>query len=356
MPNQDAICPSEKKIWFILSDCGLGGTQKFALSLAADLSQRGYSISFFLLNPNAEIALSIPPEITVERFTRFGRFDKILAIRRLMVGENKALFFSFLTDTNIMVGLCLLFSSSVKAYAFERNVIVYSSWYKAFLHRLAIPLFRSHLTNSEESYAYLTRHNGRVRRLYNYVENYQSLNASSISSRDIDVLYLGSFTQKKQVKTIARIFCALPRSRNAWMVGDGPLFHDVCQIVLETNSPNVVISKSRPSRTLMNRAKVVLLLSEREGIPNVFLEACQSGCLFFSNRSSKLLTQYVFDSGGIICNSEESQVILEMLELAVDTYQLDRVKKNNTIFLQKYLSVIDNQLEEFMEEIAQYEE
>lgn len=102
------------------------------------------------------------------------------------------------------------------------------------------------------------------------------------TDKDYDVISVGRLAAVKHTEVILHAIAVMKKRRNdirACIVGDGPRRDELIRLSSELGLENNVefVGFQKDVRSYYNKAKVFVLASEREGFPNVLLEAMMCG-------------------------------------------------------------------------------
>ncbi|MEM5832541.1 MAG: glycosyltransferase [Candidatus Aenigmatarchaeota archaeon] len=117
--------------------------------------------------------------------------------------------------------------------------------------------------------------------VYNSISNFEDAYKDEHFFRDIDIVFLGRFVDKKRPKLFIEVIKLLPQKYIVYMIGDGPLRAEI-----EKSAPSNVIFTGwvKDPRPLLKRAKVLLVTSQYEGFGLVILEALSAGVIPVSTK------------------------------------------------------------------------
>jgi len=164
------------------------------------------------------------------------------------------------------------------------------------------------------------------------------LNRGSLVADDPEkiVLYIGSFTKGKRVDVLIKSAIALYNRGLKFkvvMLGKGPLFKELIDMVLEANLEKNIIFKGHVETPYaeIERADVVVLPSEAEGVPRSILESLYFGvpCIVRDVSANSELIQER-ENGYLFTEDNEFESVLEK---ALSTNGL---KSNRSIMPSKF--------------------
>jgi glycosyltransferase involved in cell wall biosynthesis len=151
--------------------------------------------------------------------------------------------------------------------------------------------------------------------------------------RDIDVISVGSFVQRKNQLLILEIAKKMP-DLNFTLVGDGPLFDTIKALSEKDNILNVQFLGSlsyEEVALVLKRSKIFLMTSFSEGTPTALLESMAAGNVVVTSNSNDF-SSVIEDatSGYIIDNFDTSNYVKVVNELIDEPDKWSRMSKNNT--------------------------
>jgi glycosyltransferase involved in cell wall biosynthesis len=157
-----------------------------------------------------------------------------------------------------------------------------------------------------------------------------------MSDPEKTVLYIGSFTKGKRVDVLINSAITLYNRGldfKVIMLGKGPLFEELTDMVQEANLEKFIIFKGHVETPYseIERADVVVLPSEAEGVPRSILESLYFGipCIVRDvSANSELIQEGV--NGYIFTEDDELESVLEK---ALST---NRLKSNRSIMPSKF--------------------
>ena len=120
--------------------------------------------------------------------------------------------------------------------------------------------------------------------------------------KDIDIISVGSFVARKNHLLILKIAKELPQFTFSF-VGEGPLFSQIKNTVIEENISNVSfygnLGYSEVAKTL-ERSKIFLMTSFSEGTPTALLESMASGCTVITSNSNDFSQVFIDKESGFV--------------------------------------------------------
>jgi glycosyltransferase involved in cell wall biosynthesis len=323
--NGTAAVP--KRIVFLINSLAVGGAEKVFLTQANALFHRGWDVYFItLFHPGALIAQLDISEDHVVCIESSSVFD-VGALMRLIQHLKRISpdsIYTTLNEANTMGRLARFFVRA-RLYTREANM----ADIKPFLYKTIDILigFQSHaiiavseaVARSLQSYAPWQK--SRMRVLYNGVQVPQM--PERMIGDAIRLLSVGSLTPKKDHAILIRALAKLPPSYTLTIVGNGRLRGELEQLAQQVRVVDritflgAVDPKDMPAMYLKH--DIFVLPSEREGCPNVVLEA-QSFALPTIAFNIPGMNEFVVDGTGVLIKERN----VESLSSAIGTLATDR--------------------------------
>lgn len=280
-----------KKIAFYIDSMGMGGANRVMSNLVNYFHDNGYDVCLIndeSLNENEEY--SLPKGIkryiihngNKPRFFFSKQLQRIKAIRRALKENGAEVVVSFMGPPNIRMLLGTL-GMKVKKVVSVRNdpYKEYGTGIKKFLARIIFCLADGCVFQTEEAKAYFpNRVKKRAKVILNPVkEVFYKTEHSDVAN---DIVSVGRlFPQKNHellIKAFARIADSYP-DENLYIYGDGPLRKGLQNLIVKLNLQNRVFLPGSviDVNVKLSQAKVFVLSSDYEGMPNALLEAMAVG-------------------------------------------------------------------------------
>lgn len=149
--------------------------------------------------------------------------------------------------------------------------------------------------------------------------------SGNMQDRDLDLVFVGRFSRVKRLDlcfALARLcISATPEFRIAF-VGHGELTADVCAFCAEfpANVFHLGLLDSKGVRGVFRRSKMVICLSDHEGMAMAVVEGIQEGCVPVVRRVGEI-AHYADVHSAIICDESLS---LESVAERINAIRLDR--------------------------------
>lgn len=283
----------QQKILFVINNISSGGAEEVFVKEINALTERGYDCSIALIYSSASkvslVSRLCIPEDRVWSFNFKNLYDVsayISFVRKIKQG-NVDIVYSTLDDANFVSKITRIFTP-FKLFCREANMTD-SKHIKFKISDIFLNFFVYKLVMVadavKKSYAlYDPFHKNKMTVLYNGVE-IPGQTASLVVSGPIRMLAVGSFTKKKGFEDLVSLCKEYVWVRNKnfilEIVGNGPLLEHVQEKIRELGlDDNVRCVGALDQAALSDRYKeshVFVLASQREGCPNVLLEAMAHG-------------------------------------------------------------------------------
>ncbi len=281
-----AAAPAPARVVLLLQDLLFGGTQRQALELARGIDPARFAVEMWMLAPGRDFAsraeacgiplvwLSQSPTVGLDAlrslWRRLGQTPPDILAPLTAVPNIWGRIFGRLTGIPVVVGTC-------------RGGGAIARQHERFLRRLA----HHHVCNSRPLRDILVDGLGhpasRVTVIPNGVDtvHFAPPPEELRPVRDV-MLCVARLSEDKDHETLLKAFEIAAREHERaelWLVGDGPLAAGVARLI--ARHPFKGRIRSYPGgddpRPFYQQARVVVLSSRREGLPNVILEAMSMG-------------------------------------------------------------------------------
>lgn len=269
----------KKKLAIFIYSLGKGGAEKVVSTLLFCLQDK-FEVSLVLLKN--EVVYDIPNGIPVD-----------------IININPLSYKKYCKKNKIDISLSLLtkpnFISIVSKILGNKSVIIVSEhtntilWYsKVMLKLISIFYKRADkvITVSKKIAFNLDKYLGikNTKVIYNPYTISTIINQEEIND-NIDFITVGTLYDVKNHKLLIESFANISdKSKNLYILGDGPLKSDLEILIKELKLENRVFLlgfQSNPYK-YMKKAKVFVLSSNNEGLPNVLIEALALNCAIIS--------------------------------------------------------------------------
>jgi glycosyltransferase involved in cell wall biosynthesis len=277
------------RVCFFIPDFDYGGAQKQCILLLNELQCRDdVELTLVRFRPGAQDHLLCTSRLRTECVTVRSNFDPraIIGVVRLMSHSQADVIVSWVRVCDVYSFFVRAFHPRTKWVMTQRNSRHADSW----LFRLRDRLGRradAIAANSPGGVQWWMQRNARgpVYLVDNIAAPMPIAQSQAASS---NVLFVGRLQPQKNVVTMARALALVARARpklTVWICGDGELRREMERIVAEAGvAERIQFLGFRTDATeWMSRAKVLVSLSDHEGMPNVLMEGVQAGCVIVAS-------------------------------------------------------------------------
>ncbi len=281
-----------RKIAFYIDSMGLGGANRVMANLVSYFHNNGYDVC--LINDvsltGEDEEYSIPEGIKryfIDDDNKHDNFigkqlHRLKAIRKIVKDNEAEVIVSFMGPPNIRMLLATL-GMKVKKVVSVRNdpYREYGTGIKRFLARTMFGLADGCVFQTEEAMEYFP---DKVRKKAKVILNpvkevfYQTERSDTVSN----IVSVGRlFPQKNHellIKAFAKVADFYP-NENLYIYGEGPLRKDLQDLIAELNLQNRVFLPGSITdvNEKLSKAKLFVLSSDYEGMPNGLMEAMACG-------------------------------------------------------------------------------
>lgn len=312
------------RVCFFVPDFDYGGAQKQCILLLNELQRRDdLELTLVRFRPGAQDHLLRTGGLRTEYVDVRSNFDlrAIIAVVRLVSRSQADIIVSWVRVCDVYSFFVRSLHPRTKWIMTQRNSRHADSW----LFRLRDRLGRradAIAANSPGGVRWWIQRNARgtVYLVDNIAAPTQTAAPQYASST---VLFVGRLQSQKNVLTVARALALVARARpevTMWVCGDGEFRSEMERIVAEAGvAEQIVFLGFRTDATeWMSRAKVLVSLSDHEGMPNVLMEGVQAGCTIVASSIAEhvdlLGTKYPFLVQNHHDVNESADVILSALD------------------------------------------
>lgn len=274
-----------KRLVLLLQDLLYGGSQRHALELARRIDRKRYAPEFWMLSAGADFAPAAQEALVPMRWLSDKRTvtpGAILALRRELARARPDILMPLTAVPNIWGRLLGRLAGVPMVVATCRGGGNIKRQHERFLARLA----HHHITNTralKNALLSLGRRGDQVSVIQNGVDtDYFTPDPDGFGPVRKVALCVARFVEDKDHLTLLRAFdmawAQVPEAE-LWLVGDGPLKARVEFSARRLASARQikVFPGGADLRPFYRQAKVLVLSSVREGLPNVVLEGMASG-------------------------------------------------------------------------------
>lgn len=288
-----------KKILLFLPSLHVGGAERVTLTLINSLVNR-YELYLFLLDGRGELTKAVPPQCNIIVFnSRFKKYPIISFISTVLSIRPDAILLAMWPYTSIFGILSKLFYSSATVLAVEHTSLSAQYQDKNILFKLFLRFslalscrlvdttagVSSGVAKDIAKVAYIPSH--LIRTIHNPVDPPSPVSqADSIYALShwspravVKLLFVGQLKQPKCISNILHALNKLPDDFHLLIVGEGREFRTLLQLVHKLNlSSRVVFAGYHEDLAkFYKNADMLVLASEREGLPTVMIEALSYG-------------------------------------------------------------------------------
>ena len=277
------------RVCFIIPEFSYGGAQKQCIFLLNALQLRDdVEVTLIRFRPGPLDYLLRLDRLQIKYVDVSSNYDLrvIFAVRRIVSESEADVIISWLRVSDVYSYFVRLLRPGLKWIMTQRNSRPADSWLRPvrnILGRRADAI----AANSPGGVSYWERRNARGP-LY-LVNNIASSNADERPERaDQSVLYVGRLEQQKNVLTLVEAFVLTVKrypDAKVWVCGDGSLRREMEAIVAEHGVRDRIefLGFRTDAIEWMSRAKILVSLSDHEGMPNVLMEAVGAGCVVIAS-------------------------------------------------------------------------
>jgi len=358
------IAKNNKKILFYISTIREGGAARVMVNLANQFCKEGYKVIFltnfpdkneYVLNNKIE-RISLEEKESAENIL-IKNFKRIKALRSLIKTSGVKYCVSFMQENNVRLIFATLFAKAKgiisirtdpkKKYRGIRGFLI-----SKFLYRLA----RGIVFQTKEAQEFFPKTiQDKSTIIFNPVADnfYQT-------ERDTDpknIVTCGRLSAEKRydllIKAFARIFNKYPQE-NLLIYGQGKMKKDLELLIAKLGLQNRVflMGQSNDIANILAHAKIFVLSSDYEGMPNALMEALAVGVPSISTDCPCGGPRELIKNGenGLLvpCNSEE-KLVLAMEKILSDYKRAAQMGQNARKSMQVFKTeVIFKQWEKFI--------
>lgn len=348
------------KIAFVIGTLKYGGAEKIARYLMESFSTRGHDVSVLLLGeryPYKDLKniKQFPLFITGNRYTRFLKRQKL--IRDTVKNEQFDVVVSFGTVYNLDV-MEALKNAEVPVILCERNNPYLDPHRKILrFRRFLIYKKASGFVFQTESIAdfFGDKIKSRSAIIPNFIENnYNKVDCNA--NEDILLITARLDDRTKNISMLLRAFkrFSIDNDYKLYIVGDGPDKVMYENYINDNDlSDRVILTGKQDVVPYLNKAKIFVLSSRSEGMPNSLIEAMASGlpCIATDctgGGAAALINDGI--NGLLIPSDDEDEMLKAMQIIAADPELRNRLsdeayKINDTLEFNKIISMWSTYIE-----------
>lgn len=295
--------PGTNHIWFVLPKLQVGGIERNRLRMIRQCRRWGIHVEIILVEERGALLSDIPADVPVHVLDRPFKAVFPLRLAALIRRNRPGFLISAVDDVNVMVALAqqlsatgtpMLFSNhnalsvahrSAKGTERIKNRLLRKLLPRAFKRARAVVAVSNGVADDLATFLDFPRE--RISVIYNPVIERESHGYEAPRSDQSHpehtprILFVGRFVEQKDIPTLLAAFAALLSEREAQltMVGDGPL-----REAIEAEARQLGIERSisftgeiADPLPLMQKADLLVLSSQYEGLGNVLIEAMSVG-------------------------------------------------------------------------------
>ncbi len=348
------------KILFIISSLSSGGAERVLSNLANHLCQKHDIIiatfsnvdAFYPLDKRVKhLKLDLLKQSTSSWDSVRNNLNRFVVLVKLIKEVSADINISFMTQTNI---LAILASRLVRQKIIIAERTVYDFYQSKIINlarRITYPLSDYLITQTIVD-----------SKNYTFVKNieviYNPLFMHGIESKkEKIVLAAGRLDRQKGFQLLIEAFNRLDSS--AWklvIAGDGVQREELLHLIDELKIDNVeLIGKRTDLFSWYAKASIFVLSSQKEGFPNVLLEAMASGCAVVSfdcpHGPREIIDNMI--NGILVENQNRKKLAQTMQRLMNDAELRDRLSKEAIKVKEKYqMEKIAKQWEEIFKRVV----
>jgi GalNAc-alpha-(1->4)-GalNAc-alpha-(1->3)-diNAcBac-PP-undecaprenol alpha-1,4-N-acetyl-D-galactosaminyltransferase len=323
------------KILFIISSLSSGGAERVITNLANHLSKKHEIIivvfskeePFYTLSENIQlIQLDLLNESINIFHSILNSINRILILKKNLKKIKADINISFIVHTNILSIIASKLNNQ-KIIVSERMIFnFYNSKILHFFRKSTYPFCNYLITQTEED-----------KQNYPYLENVQVIpnpivfNTPKKDQRQKIVLAVGRLDKQKGFDKLIQSFASI--EQNEWklcIAGDGIEEKNLKKLTKKLNLYNVeFLGRQRDIEAWYAQSSIFVLSSEKEGFPNVLLEAMASECAVISfdcpNGPSEIIKNEI---NGVLVENQNVEKLSEAIQrLMEDEYLRKRLGK-----------------------------
>ena len=276
-----------RRIAFLLSSLKFGGGERVALNLAAALKEEGYLIDFLLLCYEGEFLAEAQTHFNVIDLRCDRTWKLPFKLWKYLVLIHPTALISSFWKLNLCACLARAFNPSVRLVAWEHSPPTRScpAWLYAMtasvLYRLATRVVAVSSGVAADVCMNTLGLNSRILTIFNPIPAPLANDASPSCSNDRRIIWVGRLDAPKNPMLMLEAFALLPKNDGYTLdfVGDGRLRASLKDRAraLDCESNIRFLGFRHDIYACMRDADLLVLSSDREGLPTVLVEAMHAG-------------------------------------------------------------------------------
>jgi glycosyltransferase involved in cell wall biosynthesis len=325
-------------ILFINSSPYFGGTEKWAITCAVLLKQRGHEIWLAGRYPKI-LQRATDNGLKTIQLPLKNDFDLLSVFRlRKYIAKHKIDIIISTKVREYWLGGCAAELSSIpliirlgirrKINQSFKNRLIYHTFMKAMIVNTEA------IKNALLEYAFIDPE--RINVIRNGIDCSENLVQKNKNDQMVTIISIGALSERKNVRTIIQIFFKLQNQIDSiplrlWIVGDGPqrieLYNFVIQLGIQKKVRFWGHRDDIPE--LLQQADIMLHLSRSEGFPNAAMEAMAAGVPLLISEFDGV-EEFVSDGENayVVNPSDEKNVIRLLMQLIKDPDTYNKIRMN----------------------------
>lgn len=351
------------KVLMVIKKLRYSGAYKMFIWLATNLAEHGFDVTVFTYMKND--VESLHPKILwiKDDFEDQNMILPCMKLRKIIKNQDPDCSISFLLDANIINTIACL-GLRTKSVICERNDPFKPHYYKL---KIVKPLFR--LANGavfqlDKVRRYYSMINAPIAVIPNPVWNYAQIDVKPFSERNNEIVTLGRIDIfQKRHDVLIKAFSILHKLYPQYKLrifGDGP-FSDITKIKelikdLKLENDVFLAGVTPHPRDAIKDAKIFVLSSDFEGIPNALIEAMSIGMPCLSTDCSPGGASLLIDDGinGYLVPTKDVSLLAEKMIHMIENEDIcDRIGNNAKMIINKFTE--KSILEKWVDYLKNYE-
>lgn len=347
------------KIVFIISSLSSGGAER-VLSLLANYLSKNHEViiltfsteePFYELSSDiSHIKLDLLKKSNTKLESIKNTINRLLVLKKILKKINSDINVSFMTHTNILACIASKLNHQ-KIIISER--IVYNFYTSNLLERIRKIIYPKADYLVTQTYA--------DKKSYSFMKNveviYNLLKINIVrAKREKIVLAVGRLDKQKGFDRLINAFSNI--TNKEWklcIAGEGLEKENLLDMIKEKNLNNVyLIGNQKNIFEWYAKASIFVLSSEKEGFPNVLLEAMGSGCACISfdcpNGPNEIIKNEI---NGILVKNQHTDNLAFQIQRLIDNEALRLGLSSEAVLIKdKYsVNIISGQWEKLMKKV-----
>lgn len=278
----------KKKIYFYINSLGKGGAERVIIQLANRFEQDFYNVCLITsFKDNDEYILPntinrVCLEEEQDKGNRIIRnFRLIFKLRKILISDKPDVLISFMQEPNFRAILAT-FGLNTKTIISVRNdpIKEYPGWIGKIVANYILPLANGCVFQTEDAQKWFPQ---KLQKKSKIIFNEVSEKFFSVE-RDIvkNIVSIGRLTKQKNQKLLIEAFSEVVQefpNEKLLIYGDGVLKKDLQDFINSKKMTDKILLMGTTNNVdiVLSQAKIFVLSSDYEGMPNVLLEALAVG-------------------------------------------------------------------------------